>query len=609
MIVGTAGHIDHGKSALVTALTGRAVDRLAEERRRGITIDLNFAPLELPGLPPAGIVDVPGHEDFVRTMVAGASGIDLVLLVVDGAEGPRPQTWEHLAIVEQLRIPRGIPVITKSDLADPEWLELVAADLAQRLGASPVAFAAPAIVSAVTGQGIPELRARLGEEIARHRERRADDAFRMPLDRAFSLAGVGTVVTGTPWAGALEVGDTATILPGGTAVRVRSLEAYGRPVATAGPGARTAVGLAGVDRDAVARGDVLVTGTVPWRSTTALDAVVEFLPGAPPVRRRSRVRVHLGTAEVLARVYPRGDIPPGGSGLARLALEAPIVARGNDRIVLRSYSPVATIGGGRVVDPAPPRRSGWPAGLESEDPAVRGEALIARRRDGVPEEDLPLLLGLSPAATRAMAGSIPRVTLVAGRFVVSALTAALRARVTALVQEFHRAEPARPGLSLETLRHTLRVPEPVSGAVLDGMLRRGELVLREGAVAASGFVPTVAGGAGMLEEVQRRLEEAGLEPPTIEELEQRLSVRGLHQVLRLLEKEGRAVGVESNRYFSSSSLNRFVSTVRELAAVTAITPQGLREKLGISRKYLIPLLEWSDRTGLTRRTGDTRTLA
>ncbi|HEX7023598.1 MAG TPA: selenocysteine-specific translation elongation factor, partial [Gemmatimonadales bacterium] len=294
MIIGTAGHIDHGKSALVTALTGRAVDRLAEERRRGITIDLNFAPLELPGLPPAGIVDVPGHEDFVRTMVAGASGIDLVLLVVDASQGPQPQTWEHLAIVEQLRIPHGIPVITKADLADPDWIELITEELGSRLAVSPVSFEPPVVVSAVSGQGIEALRERLRVRLQGPAAAPVEDGFRMPIDRAFSLAGVGTVVTGTPWSGRLRIGDTVRILPGaGREGRVRSLEAYGHPRSEAGPGARTAVGLAGVERADIARGDVLVAGDLPWRATTALDVALELLPGAPPVKRRLRVRLHL----------------------------------------------------------------------------------------------------------------------------------------------------------------------------------------------------------------------------------------------------------------------------------------------------------------------------
>ncbi|HEV8149694.1 MAG TPA: selenocysteine-specific translation elongation factor, partial [Gemmatimonadales bacterium] len=288
MIIGTAGHIDHGKSALVTALTGRAMDRLAEEKRRGITIDLNFAPLELEGLPPAGVVDVPGHEDFVRTMVAGASGIDLVLLVVDAAQGPQPQTWEHLAIVEQLGVPKGIPVITKADLADPEWLELVVAEVMERLAVSPVEFEQPAIVSAVTGQGIPELAARLRALRASHRRERPEDGFRMPVDRAFSIAGVGTVVTGTPWSGTLRPGDPVTLLPAGITGRVRSLEAYGSPVGEARPGARTAVGIAGIERAALHRGETLVDRRLAWRATSALDALLELLPSAPPLRRQLR---------------------------------------------------------------------------------------------------------------------------------------------------------------------------------------------------------------------------------------------------------------------------------------------------------------------------------
>ncbi|MFN2317317.1 MAG: selenocysteine-specific translation elongation factor, partial [Gemmatimonadales bacterium] len=226
MIIGTAGHIDHGKSALVRALTGQTMDRLQEERRRGITIDLNFAPLNFAGLPPVGVVDVPGHEDFVRTMVAGASGVDLVLLVVDAAEGPMPQTLEHLAIVEQLRVPAGIPVLTKCDLVTDEWLELVEAELRERLARSPIAFAEVARVSAVTGAGIESLRERLHEAARVATPRRTGELFRMPVDRAFSLAGVGTVLTGTTWSGALRLGDPVRLLPSGREARVRSLASH-----------------------------------------------------------------------------------------------------------------------------------------------------------------------------------------------------------------------------------------------------------------------------------------------------------------------------------------------------------------------------------------------
>lgn len=606
MIIGTAGHIDHGKSALVTALTGSAMDRLAEERRRGITIDLNFAPLRFEGVPPAGIVDVPGHEDFVRTMVAGASGIDLVLLVVDAAQGPQPQTWEHLAIVEQLGVPLGIPVITKADLADPEWLELVVAELNERLARSPVRFEAAAIVSSLTGQGIAELAARLRAHAAVVRER-PDDAFRMPVDRAFSIAGVGTVVTGTPWSGSLHVGDSLNVLPSGLSGRVRSLEAYGAPVPLARPGERTAVGLVGIERAALRRGEVLVDGRLPWRTTTALDAVLELLPGAPPLQRRIRVRVHLGTAEVLARVYPREAIAPGGSGLGRLALESPVLARGSDRIVLRSYSPVTTIGGGRVVDPLPPRRPTWPSELASADGPTRMSALVTRRASGMPREELPQLLG-EPVAGGKPPAHRDDIALVGGRYVAAATVALLRSEALLRVGAFHQKQAAEPGISLETLRSALRGPAAVIHAVIDAMIQEGVLKSREGTVALPGFTPHLAGGEELMERILTVLDQAGLEPPTVAELERQLGKPSLLPVLRHGALQRRLVAVESDRYFSKASLERFVSTIVEVAAKQAVTPAALRDRLGVSRKYLIPLLEWADRSGVTRRVGDARVL-
>ncbi|MGZ8399572.1 MAG: selenocysteine-specific translation elongation factor, partial [Gemmatimonadales bacterium] len=259
MIIGTAGHIDHGKSALVSALTGKPMDRLLEERRREITIELNFAPLDLGSGRIAGVVDVPGHEDFVRTMVAGASGIDLVLLVIAADEGVMPQTEEHLAILEQLGVPAGVPVITKTDLVDSEWLELVTGEVAERLAASPIDFEPPLAVSARNGAGIEALRERLITRASLLPPRLSGDGFRMPVDRSFSLSGVGTVVTGTTWSGRLGLGDEVRMLPAGLRARVRSIESYGHAVERSDPRARTAVGLAGVERRAVGRGDVLVT--------------------------------------------------------------------------------------------------------------------------------------------------------------------------------------------------------------------------------------------------------------------------------------------------------------------------------------------------------------
>lgn len=609
MIIGTAGHIDHGKSALVSALTGRPMDRLAEERRRGITIDLNFAPLRFEGLEPAGIVDVPGHEDFVRTMVAGASGIDLVLLVVDAAQGPQPQTWEHLAIVEQLRIARGIPVITKADLADPEWLELVTAEVTARLATSPVSFGPAAIVSAVTGQGIADLAARLRELVARSARPDRADGFRMPIDRAFSIAGVGTVITGTPWSGTIRVGDAVTILPAGRTARVRSLEAYGEAVSIGRAGARTAVGLVGVDRTSVGRGDTLVGSEAWWQPTTALDVAIQLLPDAPPLRRRARVRLHLGTAEVLGRLHPRGEIPPGGTGVARLALEAPVVARGHDRFVLRSYSPVATIGGGRILDPLPPRRAAWPEALTSADPGERAFALVSRRTGGVAAAGLPLLLGVPEADAGLAAESCKDLAHAGGWLIARTATVAMRQAALAQVESFHHREPAERGLSLETLRRALKGPSGVTDAVLEGLIRRGELTVADGLVATAGFVPRLVFGEALLERALAALEQAGLEPPSVAELERDLGGGDLHSSLRFAAQQGRVVAVEKERYFSKKALNVFRDTIRELAAIQPVTPLMIRDRLGLSRKFLIPLLEWSDRSGITRRVGDTRVLA
>jgi selenocysteine-specific elongation factor len=323
MIVGMAGHIDHGKSTLVTALTGRAMDRLVEERRREITIDLNFAPLDLDGGRVVGIVDVPGHEDFVRTMVAGVSGVDLALLVIAADEGLMPQTLEHLLILEQLGVPVGIPVITKADLVDADWLELVTLEVAERLELSSLAFEPPISVSARKGLGIDALRERIAYHSRAPRESTASDAFRMPIDRVFSLAGVGTVVTGTPWSGHLEIGDPVMALPAGRRGKVRSLESYGHPIGRAEPAIRTAVGLAGIDRSELSRGMMLLTDELPWAPTKALDVeIVLDRRALRPITPRTRLRVLLGTGEVMARAFPQGPIEPGGRGMARLKLGA-----------------------------------------------------------------------------------------------------------------------------------------------------------------------------------------------------------------------------------------------------------------------------------------------
>jgi selenocysteine-specific elongation factor len=610
MIIGTAGHIDHGKSALVAALTGQAMDRLAEERRRGITIDLNFAPLPLGDGRTAGVVDVPGHEDFVRTMVAGASGIDLALLVIAADEGIMPQTLEHLAVLEHLGVEAAIPVVTKADLAEPDWVDLVLAEVADRLARSPVRFDPPVAVSARTGRGLDELRARITEHAASLRPHRAADLFRLPVDRAFSVAGVGTVVTGTAWSGRLAIGDAVHLLPSGRSGRVRSIESYGAALEQSEPGARTAVGIAGIQREDAHRGTWLVSADSPWMPAQAIDAELSLQPDAPRVlTARARVRVHLGTAEVMARVHPRAPIEPGGRGLARLVLESPLVARGGDRLVLRSYSPVTTIGGGWVLDPSPPRRRApWPAGLSSQDPRTRFPALLERRPAGVPAAELPVLLGCVPAEAAAIAQATPGVRQVGGVWVRESTLADLGARALSLLKAHHRTRPSDRGLSLETLRRGLRAPDPLAERAVADLASSGRIRVADGIATLSGFVPRVEGGDAEIDRVVGILEQAGLTPPSMGELEQQTGRRDVAAILRLAAQAGKVEAVERERYYARPALDRFTAALAELGRDSPIAPAALRDRLGITRKYLIPLLEWADAKGITERVGDARRL-
>ena len=608
MILGTAGHIDHGKSALVTALTGVPMDRLEEERRRGITIDLGFAPLELDGIT-AGVVDVPGHEDFVRTMVAGASGIDLALLVIAADEGIMPQTEEHLAILEQLAIPAAVPVITKSDLVDAGWLELVVADVTRRLTRSPISFAEPHAVSAVTGAGLDALRRTLRDYAGRIAARPADDVFRLPIDRVFSVSGVGTVVTGTAWSGSVATGDRVRLLPGPIEGRVRSLESYGRPRDRSAPGARTALGLAGVDRADVRRGQIVAAADVPWVAAHRLDVLITPLAGTPALTSRQRVRLHLGTAEVMARATPREALADGRIP-ARLRLEAPVAARGGDRFVLRSYSPVTTIGGGIVLDPDPPLRAGsWPDGLHAAAPEERLAALVARRAHGVTAASLPVLSGLRPGEAARAARAVRDVQQVGDRWIRQEALALARDRALAALAAYHTHQPAEVGMPLETLRRSLGAPDWLAEAALEALERAGRLEIRHHHARLAGFVPRVAGGDTELERVVDILRRAGLAPPNVVELERQTGRRDIGAVLRLAAARGQVEAVEPDRYYDGEALRRFADTIREVGRGGEFQPAALRDRLGISRKFLIPLLEWADSRGLTVRSGAGRRLA
>jgi selenocysteine-specific elongation factor len=622
-VVGTAGHIDHGKTALVKALTGVDTDRWEEEKRRGITIDLGFAPLPLSGDLQASVVDVPGHEGFVKNMLAGATGIDVALLVIAADEGVMPQTEEHLAIVELLGVRRGVPVVTKRDLVDDEWLALVRTEVAARLKTSRVRWGPPIAVSALTGQGLDELRAALAGLAGDLPERPEADLFRLPIDRVFAVAGAGTVVTGSTWSGTVAVGDSVRLLPtargGGKdrETRVRSIEVHGEAAERAVPGRRTALALVGVDKEELDRGDVAVTGP-GWAATATLDVALELLPGArKALAVRTRIRVHLGTAEVLGRVAQVRSIAPGETGLARLLLERPLVARGGDRFVVRSFSPVTTIGGGVVLDPFPPKRPRVSErGLSAQQPPGERLARFVEEAGlrGVPVRDLPVRLGILPGDVSGVIDGAGKGVLRSGDVLVGrrALSAEVE-RLAGLVAAHHEAHPLDPGLSLQALRAA--VAAPGGAAVLDLLVEHG---VKKQAFEVVGAVVRRPGWKAALEaragdsgsRLVRRLAEARWQVPTVAELQNEFADLAVPALLAHLAREGGVEQVDQERYAAKPALDEFrgvlEATLRELGQAT---PAQLRDRTGLTRKYLIPLLEWADRRGITRRQGDARVLA
>ena len=617
-VIGTAGHIDHGKTALVKALTGVDTDRWEEEKRRGITIDLGFAPLALGDAIQASLVDVPGHEGFVRNMLAGATGIDVALLVIAADEGIMPQTEEHLAIVELLGVRRGIPVLTKRDLVDAEWLDLVRSEVSTRLGTSRVRWEPAVATSVLSGEGLDDLRDALRRVAGDLVERPTDDLFRLPIDRVFAVAGAGTVVTGSTWSGSVAVGEAVQLLPLGREARVRSIEVHGETAERAVPGRRTALALVGVDKSELARGHVAVTGS-GWRATTLVDVAVELLPAArKPLASRTRVRVHLGTAEVLARAVQTAAIAPGQRGVARLVLEAPVVARSGDRFVLRSFSPVTTIGGGVVLDPfAPPRTRLRRRRVAAEQsPAARLGVLAAEAGlTGLAADSLAVRLGVSPARVTAVIAEAGDTVLTAAETVVDRQAVLAEAtRLAEVVRRYHEEHPLDPGMSLQALRAAVGTPAPPS-AVTDAVL---ELAVKSGKLEVAGSVarqprwrPALdARATDASEKLARRLADARWQVPTVAELEREFPGFPVRALLSHFARTGTVEPIDAERYAAKGALAEFRAALEAaLAELGSATPAELRDRFGLTRKYLIPLLEWADRRGVTRRAGDARVLA
>jgi len=615
VIVGTAGHIDHGKTALVKALTGVDTDRLPEEKRRGITIDLGFAPLVLDGIGTVGLIDVPGHEDFVRSMLVGASGIDLGLLVIAADEGVMPQTREHLLILSLLAIPRLVVALAKSDLVEREWMSLVREDVAGLLSETAWPSAPMIECSARTGQGIPELREAMTVSLQTARARGADDLFRLPVDRAFTVRGTGTVVTGTVWSGTVSPEANVRVLPSGKVARVRRIEQHGHADPIANAGSRAAIALAGIDVTEVGRGSVLVTDDA-WRATSMFEAVVSLSANSSTsIGARTQVRLHAAASEVAARIVVRGGkLGAGERSLARVSTDSPIVLRGGDRFVLRLPAPLGTIGGGVVIDPYGRRRPlpEMPAadlsGLELLPDARLGMIVSSQGAHGVPLREIPIRTGCKPSDVPGLLAQGDRVAGSDNLFPARVVEATM-AHVRMIIAEYEIKSPLDLGVPTQTLRGGLRVNEELADICLRRLHDSGDIetdgpLVRRKGWGASPSVADVEAGIRLAHDICS----GEREPPSVPELVSRYG-SSVPALLRYLVRQGRIVQVEADRYYERSTLEEMVDKLREeLVPGQVYVPAQLRDVLGLSRKYLIPFLEFCDRSGVTERRGEGRVL-
>jgi len=632
LILGTAGHIDHGKTALVRALTGVDTDRLPEEKQRGITIDIGFAHLEV-GDVHFGIVDVPGHERFIRNMLAGAAGVDLAMLVVAADDSIMPQTREHLAILELLQIPAGLVVVTKCDLVDEDWLDLVEDD-ARSLVRGTFLEGAPIVrTSANRGTGIEELKRVLLEQASEAASPRLEPQppgqFRLPVDRSFVLGGLGTVVTGTVWSGRVSVGEEVAWLPSGKLIRIRGLQSHGKPVEAVSSGQRAALNLIGVHHTEIQRGHELASPNL-LKASRRITAHVRVLKDSPlPVRHRARLRVHLGTQEVLAGVrLPSGtSIEPGASGVVQLISAQPMISRGRQPLIIRAESPLVTLGGGMVLQCAADRlsrRDGGAVqrvgGLRSENDLERADAAVyflgAREWSAV---DLACELGVDEAMAHALIDRLRqdrRLIELSGSARRTILLhvdrcGALEARLIEALRKLHAEAPIEPVVPRPKVAQLLRY---VDGEVLAGMLARlikaGNLIGNDAGVARRDHVGrlTAAQEAARDRIVARYLRDAFM-PPDPGELATQfgLSNAEVRQLLSLCVHTGELAHVSATIYLHSqwhNALHRRMATA--LVGSKGLTMAEIRDLLETSRKYALPMCEYLDRIGLTRRTGDLR---
>ena len=628
IVLGTAGHIDHGKTSLIKALTGIDTDRLKEEKERGITIELGFAHLELPGGKLLGIVDVPGHEKFIKNMVAGATGIDVVALVIAADEGVMPQTREHLDICELLKIQHGLIIMTKIDMVDSDWLELVREDVTEYMAATFLADAPIVEVSSVTGEGLKELIQILDKLVQNIPERDLGHFFRLPIDRVFSMKGFGTVITGTTISGKIRTGDEITIYPLGINSKIRGLQVHNQEVNEIRAGLRTAVNLQGIERAKVQRGNILAARD-SLRTTYMVDVSLDLLSSAPrKLKNRAKVRFHSGTSEIISTVVllDRDALEPGETCFAQIRLNEPTTLLRDDRYVLRSYSPVRTIGGGRTLNTLPRKKKRFSEAVLSEMKllftgdlnAIIEYFVSSGRFRGVEQEELPFLTNTSKkrldealkvlkAQQRIILYDKERSVLIHADFLEKA-----RDEILDTLTRYHKKFPLKEGLVKEELRSRTSGADNTKlfNHLVLQLAREGIIVQNKEIVHLKDHQVTLAQDQ---EEIRRELEKiytkSGLQPPYFQEIKGKFPGNTGVEVLEVMVKEGGILKVKEDLYFHLEAVDGLKSElIAFLKNNGEITTPQFKEMTGTSRKYTIPLIEYFDRTQITVRVGDTRVL-
>jgi selenocysteine-specific elongation factor len=630
IILGTAGHIDHGKTTLMKALTGVDLDRLKEEKERGITIELGFTSLTLPSGQKIGIIDVPGHEKFIKNMVAGAGGIDMVLLVIAADEGVMPQTREHLDICKLLAIKTGLIALTKIDMVDEDWVALVQEDVRQFVKGSFLEQSPIIPLSSTTGKGIPELLSTLDKLVKNIAERPGSGILCLPVDRVFTMKGFGTVVTGTLKAGMVHLGDEVEILPSGVTAKVRGIQVHNESAESVGAGVRTAINLQGIEKALIERGEVL---TSPGTAIPAnrIDAWLDYLTtAARPLKNRTRIRLHTGTAELIGEVRLLHDeeLQPGQSGFIQIVLESPAVVFPHDRYVLRSYSPVHTIGGGEILDNLPLRHKRFSEeGREHLTILKQGSArdtvlvfCVEAGFKGIDGSHIRARLGMEPALQQKVIKELAS----SGKAIVFSQDPVqittphsiqqLEQIILKELESYHKNNPLKMGMLKEELRG--RLPHNTNTKLFSYV---ADKLIAENKIGSSKEHLFLSGRSPVLQDTQKDLQKIILEtyckeeltPPTLKELVEKLRVseKEVLSLLSLLVRDGHLVKVSEELYFDAKAIKKLTDdVVAYLENNDEITTQSAKDLTGLSRKFMIPLFEYLDKAKVTVRVGDKRVL-